>query len=179
MSNQVLSYLVPVLAMGIIVWRLSRQQKGRPVKPSRLWIRPAILLLLLGLVALHPPKLTPLTLGVLLGAAAAGIVVGYVMASHQALTIDPDTGKITSRMSPVGMILFLGLFVARYAFRIVFTGGQAPDRLAAHSDQILLYTDAGLLFVLAMVSAQSWEIWRRTRPLLAEHAARQAAAKAD
>jgi len=174
MSRSIVGYLVPILVMAVVIWRMSRQSNGRPLSPSRLWIRPAILALLLALAALHPPKLTLLTLGVLPGAAILGLVLGYVLASHQALTIDLETGKITSKMSPVGMALFVGLFAARYALRMVLAGGQAPDRLTAHSGQILLYTDAGLVFVLALVSAQAWEIWRRTRPLVAQHAAKLA-----
>jgi hypothetical protein len=77
-------------------------------------------------------------------------------------------------MSPVGVALFLGLFAARYVFRMVALGGQVPDRLMAHSDQVLMWTDAGLLFVLGLVSAQAWEIWRRAKPLLEGHAAKKA-----
>jgi hypothetical protein len=179
MLKQLAPYIGPVLALAIVVWRLSRQQGGRPVKPSRLWIRPAMLTLFLVLAFLHPPALTPLTLVVFAAVIAVGVVLGYVLASHQKLSLDPATGKITSKMSPIGIALFVALFAARYAFRIVATGGQAPDKLMAHSDQIMFYTDAGLLFVLALVSAQAWEIWRRTRPMLDEHAAKKAEIQAE
>ncbi len=159
---------------AVLIWRLSRQQKGRPVKPSRLWIRPAIIGALLALAFLHPPAITPLSLEIFAAAAVLGLGFGYFLARHQHFTLDPETGKITSKMSPFGMMLFVGLFAARTIFRLVTTGGQAPDKLMAHSDQILLYTDAGLFFVFALVSAQAWEIWRRTKPMLDEHAARQA-----
>jgi hypothetical protein len=177
MIKQLVPYLAPVLVLAIVIWRLSRQQSGRPVKPSRLWIRPAILALALVLAFLRPPALTPFTLAVFAAVIAAGVVLGYVLASHQTLSLDPATSTITSKMSPVGIALFVALFAARYAFRIVTTAGQAPDKLMAHSAQIMFYTDAGLLFVLALVSAQAWEIWRRTRPMLAEHAAKKAEIK--
>jgi hypothetical protein len=108
-------------------------------------------------------------------AAVVGIGVGYFLARHQAFTLDPATGVITSKTSPLGVVLFVGLFAARYVFRMLMTGGQAPGKLAAHSTQIALYTDVGLLFLLGMVCAQAWEIWRRVKPLLAEHAARRTA----
>lgn len=173
MLKQLLPYLSPVLLLGIMAWRVSRQSAGRPLNPSRLWIRPAILGLLLALTFLHPPVLSVVSAAAFAAAALLGGVLGYVLASHQALTIDPVSGKITSKMSPIGVALFMGLFAARYAFRLIVTGGQAPDKLMAHSAQIALYTDVGLFFVLALVAAQSWELWRRTRPLLADHAARR------
>ena len=173
MTKELVPYIGPVIALAIVAWRMSRQRGGRPVKPSRLWIRPAILAVFLVLAFLHPPALKPLTLAVFAAAIAAGVALGYLLASHQTLRLDPATGTITSKMSPVGMVLFVALFAARYAFRIVVTGGQAPDKLMAHSAEIMLYTDAGLLFVLALVSAQAWEIWRRVRPMLAEHAAKK------
>jgi len=179
MLKEFAPYIAPLIALAIVLWRVSKQGNGRPLKPSRLWIRPAILTLLLALAALHPPKLTLLALAVLPGAAVLGLLLGYVLASHQALFIDPETGKITSKMSPVGMALFVGLFAVRYLFRLVLAGGQAPDKLAAHSDQILLYTDAGLLFVLALVCAQAWEIWRRLKPMLADHAVKKAESQAQ
>jgi hypothetical protein len=32
-----------LIALAIVLGRVSRRGKGRPLKPSRLWIRPAIL----------------------------------------------------------------------------------------------------------------------------------------
>jgi hypothetical protein len=179
MLKQLLPYLTHVLVLAVMTWRLSRQNAGRPVKPNRLWIRPAILAMLLGFTFLHPPVLSVLSVAAFAAAMVAGGVLGYVLASHQALTIDPATGKITSKMSPIGIALFIGLFAGRYAFRMLITGGQAPDKLMAHSAQITLYTDVGLFFVLALVAAQAWELWRRTRPLVAEHAARTAGNSAE
>jgi len=174
MFKQLAPYLAPLLALALVAWRMSRHSAGRPLNPSRLWIRPAILTLLLATTFLHPPAIGVVTLTAFAAAIAVGGVLGFVLAGHQALRLDPATGKITSKMSRVGMALFLGLFVARYAVRMLVVGGQAPDKLMAHSAQITTYTDIGLFFVLALVGAQSWELWRRTRPMLAEHAARRA-----
>ncbi len=174
MQKEIASYLVPVIVLAIVALRMMRQSKGRPLKPSRLWIRLAILAGFLAMAFVHPPALTILSIAIFAVAAVAGVVLGYVLASHQQLTIDSATGNITSKMSPVGIALFLGLFAARFVFRKVTLGGQAPDGLMAHSDQVLMWTDAGLLFVLGLVSAQAWEIWRRAKPLLDGHAAKKA-----
>lgn len=179
MQKEIATYLVPVIVMAIVAVRMMRQSKGRPLKPSRLWIRPAILAVFLALAFVHPPALTVLSLAIFATAAGTGVALGYILASHQQLTIDPVTGRITSKTSPVGIALFLGLFAARYVFRMVTLGGQAPDRLMAHSDQVLMWTDAGLLFVLGLVSAQAWEIWRRAKPLIDGHAAKKAESQVE
>ncbi len=173
MSKEIITYLVPIIVVGLIVWRMIRQSRGRPLNPSRLWIRPALLAIFLGLAFLRPPTLTMTSGLAFVAAAVVGVVFGYVVASHQRLTVDPTTGKITSTMSPLGMALFVGLYALRYIFRLVVEGGQAPDRMMAHSSQVLTYTDVGLLFLLALVTAQAWEIRRRVKPLLAEAAAQK------
>ena len=179
MSNQIASYVTPIIVMAIVLWRLSRQQTGRRVKPSWLWIRPAIVGLFLVAILATSPRPDTLGLAICAAAAAAGLGVGYLLTRHQALSLDPESGRITSRMSPVGIALFGVLFATRYVFRLIFTDGQAADMMAAHSAKIMLYTDAALLFAFALVSAQAWEIWRRARTLLAEHAARQDAAAGE
>jgi hypothetical protein len=175
MLKQYLPYIAPLLVLALVMWRMSRAMKGRKVKPSRLWIRPAIIAVFMAAALATSALPDLLGLGVLALAAAVGVGVGYLLAGHQAFSLDPATGVITSKTSPFGVILFVGLFAARYLFRMLLAGGQAPGKVAAHSAQIALYPDAGLLFLLGMVCAQAWEIWRRVKPLLAEQAARRAA----
>jgi hypothetical protein len=174
MLKQYLPYIIPLLVLGVVLWRTSRAMKGRPVKPSRLWIRPAIVAVFMATALATSPLPNLFGLGVLALAGAVGVSAGYLLARHQAFTLDSATGVITSTTSPFGVFLFVGLFAVRYVFRTMMEGGRAPGKLAAHSTQIALYTDAGLLFLLGLVCAQAWEIWRRTRPLVVEHAARAA-----
>lgn len=179
MLKQYLPYIVPLLVLAMVLWRMNQAMKGRPVKPSRLWIRPAFIAVFMAAALATSPLPKPIGLALLALAAAIGIGIGYLLARHQVFTLAPVTGVITSKTSPFGVILFVGLFAARYAFRMMMNGGQAPGKLVAHSAQIALYTDAGLLFLLGLVCAQAWEIWRRTRPLVAEHATRTAAQAPD
>jgi len=174
MPKELIPYIVPVLVLALVSWRLFRNANGRPIKPQMLWIRPAILVVFLGLSFLHPPAITPFSLAVFAAAGVLGIGLGYVLASHQTLTIDSATGTITSKMSPVGIVLFLGLFAVRYAMRAAMMGDQPGQSFAHPSASVLLYTDAGLVFILGLVAAQAWETWRRAKPLLDGHAAGKA-----
>jgi hypothetical protein len=111
-----------------------------------------------------------------LGAAAAGVVLGggagFLMSRHQHLSIDYDTGALTLRISPIGVLVLMVILVARFGLRTI-TGGAAPDAIVAHGAQIGTVADALMLFLLAMYVVQAWEIGRRAKTLLAEHAARQ------
>ncbi len=171
MRTEMLRYLIPLIVIAVLALRMRGRMQARPLKPSRLWIRPAILAVLLALTFLHPPALTLQAIGIFAAAAVLGVALGYLMCRHQLLTVDQATGTLNSRMSPIGMALFLLLFAGRFVVRMVVEGGQAPDKLMAHSGQVMMWTDAGLIFVLAMVSAQAWEISRRAKALLADHAA--------
>lgn len=171
MRTEMLRYLIPVIVIAVLALRMRGRMQARPLKPSRLWIRPVILAVLLALTFLHPPALTLQAIGIFTASAVLGVALGYLMSRHQHLTVDQATGTLTSRTSPIGMALFLLLFAGRFVVRIAVEGGQAPDKLMAHSGQVMMWTDAGLIFVLALVSAQAWEISRRAKLLLADHAA--------
>lgn len=179
MRTDLLRYLIPVIVIAVLALRVRGRMQARPLKPSRLWIRPVLLAVVLALTFLHPPALTLQALGIFAAAAVLGVGLGYLLSRHQHLTVDQATGTLISKMSPIGMALFLLLFAARFGIRMVVQGGQAPDKLMAHSGQVMMWTDAGLILLLAMVLAQAWEIWRRAKRLLADHAASKLAEPAE
>lgn len=166
MVKQFVPYIGPIIVMVIVIWRMRRATQGRPLKPNRLWIRPAILSLFALLAFIHPAPITPLTLAIFVACAGVGVGLGYLMASHQQLTLDTASGAITSKLSPVGMALFVALFAARYVVRLSVEGGQPPHAFARPDSMALTYTDAALLFALGLVAAQAWETWRRAKALL-------------
>jgi hypothetical protein len=171
MPKELIPYIVPAIVFALVAWRLFRNARGRPIKPQMLWIRPAFLAVFLGLAFLHPPAISPLSVAVFVCALLLGAGFGYLLARHQTLTIDTATGTITSKTSPLGTVLFLGLFVLRFATRRVMMGGQPDLSLTHQSPAFMMYTDAGLIFVLGLVAAQAWETWNRAKPLLDGHAA--------
>ena len=162
-------YLVPVLVIALIARRAFRAQKPQRVRPSRLWIGPVYIAVAMALVLWSSPISGPFGMGLLAVGAALGGVVGYFRALHQAFSIDPETGNVMSKASPVATILFVGVFVIRYALNMWMQGGAAPGAVQAKSAELMLYTDTMLFFAFAMVSVSAWEVWRRTRPLVVEH----------
>lgn len=179
MTKQLLSYLFPVLVMGLVVWRMVKRSQAQALKPSRLWIRPAMLAIFLALSFLHPPAITFVSVGIFVAAVVLGAGLGFLTTRHQQLSVDPATGTLISKTSPVGIAIFVAVFAGRYAFRMLVQGGQAPDKLMAHSGQVMMWTDASLFFAFALVLAQAWEIWRRAKPLLDDHAQKKADSLAE
>ncbi len=174
--NQLLPYLGPAIVVILIARRTLRAQQPRRVRPNLLWIQPAILLAgMISVFALTPVQLSVFSLGLFLLGAIMGAAVGYFRALHQEFSIEPETGNVMSKATPLGSILFLGLFLIRFGMNSWMDRG-APPVMGAANPHILLYTDVTLFFAFAMVAATAFEVWRRTRPIIAEHKTGRSAA---
>ena len=172
--KQYLPVVLGILVVGLVMWRRLRgMQQGRKVRADRLWIRPAIVATILALVVITSPLPNPTGLAICLAAAAAGLVAGYFFGMHQHFSRDVESGHVIVRTSPVGMILFFVLFALRFGLRSFFLQPEAGagGTWAAHSEKIILFTDAMLTFVFALVVAQAWETWRRIKQLESAEAA--------
>jgi len=166
--KEFLPYLAPLIAV-LIILRRSRQM--RKVNTGRMWIRPVLLVLLLAGALAAEPMPGLIVIGAFVLAAVVGAALGIYMASHQHLTIDPQTGQLTSRNSAIGTLLVLGLFAIRFGARLVFPELANPGH---HASQVTAAANGLLVFTVAVLIAQSVAIWRRTRPLIADHAAQKA-----
>ena len=171
MLKQYLPYLLPLVVVALVGFRMSRSMKGRRIKPWQLWIRPALIGVILGFSLVMSVMPSPVGIGDLRRRTGCG--AGARLCACQPPDIDPRSGLRRHHKQDFAFWnnSFFGVFAVRYVFNMTMRTGQAPDKLAAHSTQVLFYTDVALLFLFAMVGAQAWEIWRRTRPLVAQHAA--------
>ncbi|HWA90787.1 MAG TPA: hypothetical protein VG889_12165 [Rhizomicrobium sp.] len=162
-------YIAPLIIVLLVGRRVLKAQTAQRVRPGRLWIAPAYLAVLMALVMWHTPVPGPLEIAIFAAAVLIGLGVGYMRALHQEFSIEPETGNVMSKASPVGSILFIAIFLVRFGLNMWMNGGAGPDMAHPPSPKLFLYTDAMLFFAFAMVSATAWEVWRRTRPLIAEH----------
>ena len=155
-----LTYLIPLVALGIVILRNSR---ARTLRVERLWISPTIVGLLAAFTFYtYPPSGPP---AVLLDAAALvlGAFLGWWRARASRFTIDPQSHVITSKVSPFGMLLILGIFALRYLVRMA-----APSEASVLHVTALDLTDSFLLLAVGLVSAQRVEWLIRARKLMAE-----------
>ncbi|MEO6341431.1 MAG: hypothetical protein ABIO39_15420 [Caulobacteraceae bacterium] len=156
-----LPYLLPLLLLVLVVRRSLRERR---VRLEALWIVPVIF----GAITVFtlwrsPPPSMAWTLG-LAAAFAVGCGVGWLRGKTTTISIDAETHLLSSRATPIAVILFALVFLARTSLRMAIM--QRPGLAGAAQPLAPLITDAFLLFALGMIVAQRIEIGLRCRQLL-------------
>lgn len=154
------TYLIPLVFLAIVILRNSRP---RTLRIERLWISPAIVVTLTVWAFSMSPAPSLLGLGIDAAAVTVGAALGWWRARASRFTIDPATHVITSKVSPWGMLLILGIFALRYVLRGVMSGEASTLHVSA-----IEITDSFLLLAVGLVSAQRIEWLIRARRLLSQ-----------
>ena len=156
------SYLVPLGVVAVII--VLRNSRPRKLKIERLWVTPAIYLILMAsALAEAPPPLTPISIAILVGAFAIGAAIGWQRARFTQIHIHPETHDLTSRSSPIGILFIFAILVVRYAARDLLAGNAKLLHLP-----IVAITDGFLLLAIGMLTTQRLEVWQRASRMLAE-----------
>jgi Na+/H+ antiporter NhaC len=151
-------YLGPVIAVAMIVLRNARRRR---LKVERLWIAPLVFLAITGLMFASQPPPSPAFLVVDVAALALGALAGWWRGRLTRIAVDPQTHALTSKTSPLGMLLILAIFAARYGLRAF--GAQTAGLLHV---SVLEITDSLMLVAVGLVCAQRLEIALRATRLL-------------
>jgi hypothetical protein len=165
------TYLIPLVAVGLVMLRNSRERR---LKVEQLWIAPLVILALTGLVLAQQSLPAAPLLALYALALAAGALAGWWRGRLTRITVDPQTHALTSRTSPLGMLLILGLFAVRYALRSA--SGVTAGALHVAGLQI---TDLLMLLAVGIVCAQRLEMAIRAKRLLDEARARAEVMRSD
>lgn len=172
MDRQTTTYLIAfgviALFMGFRIWRSSRAQK---LKIERMWVRPTILLVILGLsIASQPPTLDPVTIAVLAVVTVIGFGLGLLRGRMVKVSINPQTHDLTSQQSPWGTMIFLAVMVVRTGSRFVLRGEHEIAGVPVTD----IIDGLSVLYAGSVVGLQV-DIWIRARKLLADAVAAKAA----
>jgi hypothetical protein len=152
--------LIPLLLIGMVVLRNAR---ARTLRMERLWIGPALVLLMAALALFaQPPRTTP-AIAIDVAALAIGVPLGWWRGRASRFTVDPETHVVTSRVSPFGMLLILAIFALRYGARALL----GPNATALHVSAVDI-ADAFLVLAVGVVCAQRIEWFVRGRRMIAE-----------
>jgi len=154
------TYLIPLIAIGLVILRNSQ---ARRLRVETLWIMPVVIIVLIGLALSQEGMPTPLFMAIDIAALAAGAVLGWWRGRLTNITVNPETHDLTSRASPIGMLLILGIFALRYGIRMYASQGAASSGLPVNA-----IADAALVVTVGLVCAQRLEIALRASRLLAE-----------
>lgn len=154
-------YLPFVIPLVIIAAIMRRNLRPRPLRLSRLWISPLLVLVATGLVlTTSPPALDPLSILFLAASGLVGAMLGWYRGRLTRMTVDPATHAITVQVSPIGNLFILAIFAVRYGLRSMLT--ETPSWLHLSSVQI---TDALLVLAAGLVCAQRAELWLRAQQM--------------
>jgi hypothetical protein len=154
------AYLVPLVVIALVILRSAR---ARRLRIESLWVMPVVILAVVGLSFSQQGMPTPLMLGIDIAALVIGAALGWWRARFTHITVDPATHELTSRASPIGMLVILAVFALRYAVRMY--GAQNASALGVSANAI---ADAALVISVGLVCAQRLEIALRATRLLNE-----------
>ncbi len=154
------TYLIPVLVIGVVILRNVRERR---VRVERLWIGPALLLLLTGYTLSIQPPSNWSALMIDVAALVVGGFLGWWRGRASKFTVDAETHRITSRVSPLGMLLILAIFGLRYLLR-AFAQDEATVLHVTPTD----LADAFLVLAVGVVAVQRGEWFVRARKMIAE-----------
>ena len=161
-GNWLTAALPFVIIAVVIAFRLRTMSRERPLKLGTLWIIPAVYLLLTAWILFALP---PTGLG--WGLLAVGLIIGSVLGWHRGklihIDLNPETGDLRQKASPLAMILLLALIVLKLGARAIF-GETAAGHPASGA---MLLTDAFIGFALGLLSATRLELYLRAQRLVA------------
>ena len=155
-----LQYLIPLVVFAVIfAFRARRMSQIRPLKLERLWIVPAVYLVLVtATFVMKPPSM--LAWLVSLPALGVGAALGWQRGRLMAITVDPDTHALNQKGSPIAILFLFGIIAVKTI---------AQREGGAMGGDAMLVTDAALAFGLGMFTMTRVEMYLRARRLL-DHA---------
>ncbi len=159
-SAPVWTLAIPLVVIALVILRNSRARK---LRIETLWISPVMILVAVAALFAQQGMPTPLMLAIDIAAIGVGAGLGWWRARFTHITVDPATHELTSRASPVGMIIILGIFAVRFGVRIY--AAQSASSLGVSANAV---ADAALVVSVGLVCAQRLEIALRATRLLNE-----------
>ena len=153
--------LIPIVVIAIVfAFRMRRMSRSRPLNIGQLWVVPAIYVVICGAAITARPPAALGWLAVIVGI-GVGAAIGWYRGKAVQIEVDPETQKLRQKASPLGMVILLGLVVAKVSL-------NAEGR-TAHLD----WLGNGLLGVaLGTLSAMRIEMYLRAKQVVAAAHAR-------
>jgi hypothetical protein len=145
----------------ILVFRMKRLSAVRPMRLPALWIRPAILAVMTGMLVFYAPPQGATQDLILLAALAVGALLGWHQARLMAISVDPESGSLQVKASTWALVTFFGVLLLRMGLRPLLTDENSP----VHA-YVGVITDGFLLFLVGFYLARATEMFIRGRALL-------------
>jgi hypothetical protein len=141
---------VVVVAVGVRIWRSTREQRFRP---SSMWFVPILFAAYVVWLVVFEGYTRPLDIALMVLALAVGGAIGMYQGTHTTIRVDHAAHAMFVKISPLGTLIFISVVVLRIAVRYV-TGGFVPASAATTVPAVpIAHTAAGLISVLLLVLA--------------------------
>jgi hypothetical protein len=154
--------ITAAVVLVILMFRMRRMARTRPLKTETLWVVPAIFAAFAALTFWQArPALADAPW--LAGVALAGALVGWYRGKMMRITVDPETHALAQAASPLALLFLIAVFALRYGLRYVL-GAEAH----AWGFSVNVLADAPMVFAVAMFALTRVEMFIRAERLLAE-----------
>jgi hypothetical protein len=167
-THSFVTLIVIVALLPILYFRLRKMLRPQPLKLGKLWIRPAILIAVAALALFAPqpgthvvPHLTAVQWAWLAVAALAGVAAGWRWAQTMAIEVHPENGTLMTKGNVAAMMVLVVLILFKLGLRPLL----AYEGAGWHLD-VLLITDASIVFSVALFTARSVEMWLRAKTIM-------------
>jgi hypothetical protein len=146
--QSLLPMLIAVVFIGLNARRMMRPRRFRPLA---LWISPV--LILVGVVALMATQPAPSAghIAGLTAALAVGGAVGWARGKLVRIAFDTETGMVTQRGTPFGVLLLIGLILLRSGINFAVMRYPELGIDLKKATDILLFFALGLVGLYAGV----------------------------
>jgi hypothetical protein len=155
----IMQYVIPV-AIFIVIFglRARRMSQMRPLKLERLWIVPAIYLVIVAANFIAKPP-TPTAWAASAAALLVGAALGWQRGRMMQIHVDPQTHTLSQKGSPLAILFLLAIIGVKL-------GVQGEGRSLGFD--VALVTDAALSLALGMFTMTRVEMYLRAKRLLDE-----------
>ena len=159
-----LPFLPLLILIPILYFRMRKLARPQPLKLNRLWIRPAVLVLVGTLVIWAPQPgmtrhFTLLEWLLLALAGGIGVAAGWYFARSMKIEVHPEDGTLMVQGGQAAVLIMLALILGR-------SGLNTGMRLEGWYLDVLLITDALIVFTAALFTARSLEMYLRARRVM-------------
>jgi hypothetical protein len=159
--NPLIRYAIMALVLAVVlIIRFRRMNQVRPLKVERLWIVPALYLVVtIAAFATTPPDAAGWALSIV--AFAAGAALGWQRGRLMKIDVNRETHEVTTIQSPIAFLFIVVLIAIRSGMRSMTQGGGGLFHMSAAS-----LTDVLVAFALGLLSVQRLEMFLRARRLI-------------
>jgi hypothetical protein len=167
-QHSLVTLVIVIALLPLLYFRLRKMLRPQPLKLGNMWIRPAILIAVAALALFAPqpgmhvvPHLTPTQWSWLALAALIGAAAGWRWARTMAIEVHPEDGTLMTKGSVAAMMVLVVLILFKLGLRPLL----AYEGAGWHLD-VLLITDASIVFSVALFTARSVEMWLRAQRVM-------------